>query len=149
MNKYLMILIAIVVVGVLIYITGLFPYKLFGPFENPPMGAQPNCGGEYRFQVNISISSVDDFIKFLKNYQFEGEIQDIESAQEIENKIDRLDLANLKEKIDVKKSRAIFSNEKIYSLRINNEDFNDNWPWMINIKVSETGHVSIRHCAGI
>jgi hypothetical protein len=92
---------------------------------------------------------VDDFIKFLKNYQFEGEIQDIESAQEIENKIDRLDLANLKEKIDVKKSRAIFSNEKIYSLRINNEDFNDNWPWMINIKVSETGHVSIRHCAGI
>jgi len=40
-------------------------------------------------------------------------------------------------------------NEKIYTLVIENQDFGDNWPWCLTIRMSETGCISIKHCAGV
>ncbi len=153
MKKYLLILTALVIVGFLIYVSGLFPYRLFGPFENPPLSVQPNCDQEHRFKFDETIKSENEFIQFLKNHQFEGNLIKYEPTKDklIPDYISQnpIDLDKLKANVNVETSKAIFSNEKIYSLKIGNQDFNGGWPWMIDIKVSETGHVSIRHCAGI
>jgi len=145
------------VVGIMI----IYPYPFFGPFENPPIGAGGNCGPEYRFKVDTKIQSVSEFIQFLKNHQYEGNLtSDYEptinelipsnTSYNIQTKLTSpIDLDELEANVTIMESNAIFSNEKIYTLVIGNQDFSDNWPWRLTIRMSETGYISIKHCAGV
>ena len=152
-KKYLAILTLILILALLVCMIPILSYKLFGPFEKPPVGKGGNCDQEHRFRYDTTIKSEDEFIQFLKLRQLEGDLPNFESTKDgliptnYGKKI--IDLNKLKANVETEKSKAIFSNEKIYILRIKNQDFNETWPWMITIKCSESGHVSIRYCAGI
>jgi hypothetical protein len=157
--------VAVVTILILIVITVgimvVYPYPFFGPFENSPVGAVGNCGPEYRFTANTKIESVDEFIQFLINHQYEGNLTSDykptinklipdHTPLNIQTHLNSLiDLDALKVNVTITASAAIFSDEKIYTLKINNQDFSDNWPWSLTIKMSENGHISIQHCAGI
>ncbi|MBE3128310.1 MAG: hypothetical protein IMZ43_03565 [Thermoplasmata archaeon] len=151
------VIIFVLVIGMMI----VYPYPFFGPFENPPTGAGGNCGLEYRFKVDTKIQSVSEFIQFLKDHQYEGNLtSDYEptinklipdhTSPNTQTKLSSpIDLVVLEANATITKSNAIFSNEKIYTLVIENQDFGDNWPWRLTIRMSETGYISIKHCAGV
>jgi len=159
LQKSIIITFAIIVTIVIIIV--LYPYPFFGPFENPPSGSGGNCSQEYRFKVDTKIESSDEFIQFLKDHQYEGNL-----TSEYEPTINELipdhtslniqtglsspiNLDELEANVTITESNAIFSNEKIYTLQIENQNFGDNWPWRLTIRMSETGHISIKHCAGV
>ncbi len=162
LHKLLIILIVLLVVISLVFI--FYPYPFFGPFTSPPSNQMPNCSREYRFNYDTKIDNKYDFISFLKEHQFNGSlysnnwptrlnlvpnsfpIDHINNNGSVNNHID---IDKLEEYINVENSNAIFSNEKIYSLGIQNSYFNDTCPLMISIKMSETGYVSILYCAGV
>lgn len=152
------VLVAVVILILLLCILIFYPYPFFGPFENPPASSGGNCGPEYRFKVDTKIESADEFIQFLKGHQYEGNLTaDYEPTIEklipshasfVTPSNSPIDLDSLKENVTVDTSKAIFSNEKIYTLNIQN-DWSKYWPFRLTVKMSETGHISIRHCAGI
>ena len=133
-------------------------------FENPPSGSKPNCNEEYRFKYDAEINSIDEFIGFLKKYQFEGELFSYvptkdklipmytypNESESFGDKI-KIDLDRLKTKVEIleiKDSKLL--NKKIYKLDITDNDFSSyGWPWGIFIEMSNQGHVSIVFCAGI
>jgi hypothetical protein len=139
----------------------IYPYPFFGPFENPPTGAGENCGSEYRFKVDTKIQSVDEFIQFLRDHQYEGNLtSDYEptinelipdhTSQNIQTGLSSpINLDELEANVTIMESNAIFSNEKIYTLVIENQNFGDNWTWRLTIRMSETCYISIKHCAGV
>jgi len=151
----------LIIVALVIGIMIVYPFPFFGPFENPPTGAGGNCGPEYRFKADTKIQSVSEFTQFLKDHQYEGNLtSDYEptinglipdhTSYNIQTKLSSpIDLDALKANVTIMESNAIFSNEKIYTLIIENQDFNDNWPWRLTIRMSETGYISIKHCAGV
>ena len=151
----------IIIVALVICIMIIYPYPFFGPFENPPTGTGGNCGPEYRFKVDTKIQSASEFIQFLKAHQYEGNLtSDYEptinelipsnTSYNIQTKLSSpIYLDVLEANVTIMESNAIFSNEKIYTLVIENQDFGDNWPWRLTIRMSETGCISIKHCAGV
>jgi len=125
------------------------------PFENLPQPAQPNCDPEYRFKFDGTINSKDDFILFLKTHQFQGDLLNYKPTEDrlIPSNTynqNQIDLDKLKTNVEIYKvENSKLSNKKIYILRIRNQDFNENWPWMITVIMSDKAYVSIRCCAGI
>lgn len=158
LQKLVIIIVAITVLIGLIFI--VYPYPFFGPFESPPESVGGNCDQEYRFKFDTKITSAEDFIQFLKDHQYQGNLtgdykptmDDLipSHASFIPEEQDNtpINLEALKTNVTIGTSKAIFSNEKIYTLNIHN-DFEKYWPWSITVKMSETGHISIRYCAGI
>jgi hypothetical protein len=155
------VLIILILFGIIAGIMVVYPYPFFGPFENSPAEAGGNCGPEYRFNVDTKTESADEFIQFLKDHQYEGNLTSnykptlnelIPNRTPLNSQTllySPIDLDALKANVTITTSGAIFSNEKIYTLVIKNQDFSDNWPWSLTIKMSENGHISIQHCAGI
>ena len=124
------------------------------PFESLPQPTQPNCDSEYRFKFDVTINSKDEFILFLKTHQFEGDLLNYKSTEDrlipSNTNQNQIDLDKLKTNVEIYKvENSKLSNKKIYILRIRNQDFNENWPWMITIIMSDKGYVSIKSCAGI
>ena len=161
-KKIRTLLIAILIgIAVLVGIMVLYPYPFFGPFENLPEGSSGNCGPEYRFKVDTKIDSTEAFLQFLKNHQYSGNLTStyeptisklIPNRTSFDTKTQLSSPINLdlfRSEVTVSISKAIFSNEKIYTLVIKNQDFSDNWPWSLTIKMSENGYISIRYCAGV
>ena len=150
----------VIIVALIVGIMIIYPYPFFGPFENPPTGTGGNCGPEYRFKVDTKIQSVDEFIQFLKYRQYEGnltsdyeptinEIIPDHTSLNIQTGLSSpINLDELEANVTITESNAIFSNEKIYTLAIENQNFDENWPWRLTIKMSETGYISIKYCAG-
>jgi hypothetical protein len=150
----------LIIVALVIGIIILYPYPFFGPFENPPTGIGGNCGPEYRFKADTKIQSVSEFIQFLKDHQYEGNLTSgyeptinrlipDHTSYNIQTKLSSpIDLDALEANVTIMESNAIFSNEIIYTLIVENQDFNDNWPWSLTIRMSETGYISIKHCSG-
>jgi len=161
-KKFKIFVIAGVIIFVLIVgIMMIYPYPFFGPFENPPTGTGGNCGPEYRFKFDTKIQSVDEFIQFLKDHQYVGNLTsdyeptinelipnhtslDIQTGSSSPINLDELE-AN----VTIMESNAIFSDENIYTLVIENQNFGENWPWRLIIKMSEAGYISIKQCAGV
>jgi hypothetical protein len=164
------VIMGIVILIILVSIMAFYPYPFFGPFEYPPETIGDNCDKEYRFKFETSINSVDSFIQFLKEHQYNGSLvggyspstnqlipshaafvigHNGSSNPPNRSSIPPINLDTLKANVIVENSKAIFSNERIYTLKITNEIFNDDWPWMLLVKISETGYVSVRFCAGI
>jgi hypothetical protein len=164
------VIMGIVILIILVSILTFYPYPFFGPFEYPPESIGGNCDKEYRFKFETSINSIDTFIQFLKEHQYNGSLDDSYSPSTNQlipshatfvighngssnppnqSSIPLINLDTLKTNVTVENSKAIFSNERIYILMITNKNFNDNWHWVLFVKMSETGHVSVRFCAGI
>lgn len=127
----------------------IYPYPFFGPFEYPPKSAGGNCDQEYRFKFDTKINSVDEFIQFLKDHQYEGNLvrgyiptkenlipshatyiigPNSPPGPQNESMIPPINLDELKDNVTIERSKAIFSNEKIYCLIISGENFNDSYP---------------------
>ncbi|MFH1891015.1 MAG: hypothetical protein ABIJ91_05660 [Candidatus Kuenenbacteria bacterium] len=143
-KKNLIIIFIIVILSAIISIILIYKDNLFGPFVDSPLPPE-NCG-EYKFKVDQTINSKDSFINFLKNYQFEREV-DRELSVKIENYLRAIDSDELRININEESSRAIFSNKKIYSLTI--ADKVNRYSYWTRIQISESGYISIRSCAGI
>jgi hypothetical protein len=163
MSKKLKIFVStgIIIVCLVIGIMMIYPYPFFGPFENPPTGTGGDCGPEYRFKVDAKIQSVSEFIQFLKAHQYKGnltsnyeptinELIPNNTPYNSQTKMSSpIDIDALEDNVTIMESNAIFSNEKIYTLVIENQNFGDNWPWRLTIRMSETGYISIKYCAGV
>jgi hypothetical protein len=122
------------------------------PFDEAPTSSSPNCDAEQRFKFDGNINSQNEFITLLKKYQYEGEMkrptkEGLIPSEVLEQKI-RLD--KFTSKVTIETSKSDCSNEKFFSLIISDKDFSESgWPWQIVIKISETGYISIKQCAGI
>ena len=157
MEKKQKALIGIVIAGVAaILVAALFQHQLFDPFGEPPAFAAPNCSKEYRFTASTKFESSNDFIEFLKSKQSNDRLLTFEKGPTeerlvpaITNNSNKINLDDFKGKITVENSKGIFTKEKIYSIRINSGDFNEDYPWRIIIKASSSGQISWAYCAGI
>ena len=163
-NLKFLIVILVFVIVLLGIIFNFYPYPFFGPFTSPPSDRVPNCSREYRFKYNKEINNKEDFISFLEKHQYNGTLYhnyEPNYSNLIPDKIQKKMIADnqtldnhikVDEFIDyvsIETSNALFSDEKIYTLSISNNYFNDSWPWFLQIKMSEKGHVSIKYCAGV
>jgi hypothetical protein len=153
-------LILLISVSIIVGIITIYPYPFFGPFEKPPSGIGGNCDLEYRFKADTKIESADEFIQFLKNHQYNGNLSNYKptilellpnrTSLNIQTHLNsQINLDLLKGNVIITTSKALFSNEKIFILEIKNQDFNDSYPWSLTIKMSENGYISLQYCAGI
>jgi hypothetical protein len=129
------------------------------PFEDLPGQPLPNCDKECRFKYDVQIKTVDEFITFLKQYQFDGDLVSYKPEREklipshtyssLGKKL-KIDLEDLKSSVKVLDiGKSLLSNKKIYKLDITYQYFDkESWPWWITVQASDKGFVSIVYCAG-
>ncbi len=154
MKRKSLIIVIVALAAVLMLASFVLQIFFWGPFGEPPFQGGMNCGPEQRFRFSVNIGSADDFVDFLKDHQVEVFFTDSAITEDgliplrgLDGKI--VNMESLKEKITVETSKAILSCERIYSIDFGWTDFNESYPWNVWIRASETGHVSVRVCAGI
>jgi hypothetical protein len=141
MNKKItyIFIIVIVVVGVSI-ILFKSPLNFFSdPFGSPPKGAAFNCGPEDRYKFNVTISSKEDFVNFVKTQKI--------------NNWTRLD--NFKDNLtgEVNWNKVLYS-VKIYKIggrEIYSIDYTPDGcstAQKFTLRITNNGYVSVYGCCG-
>ena len=116
------------------------------PFGAPPKGASPNCGPEYRLELDIVVSSTAKFIDILLN--IESHVGDHEILQWVTLDSFRkkgsaeLDLKALEEAIKI----STVAERTIYSLDYTPYGCSPNQKF--TIKITDDGYMSLYGCCG-
>ncbi len=144
--------------------------EVIDPFNNPPPKNIPNSS-EVNFKYDVTINTVEDFMKFLKDHQDSGILHsDHDSPKQFQYPTKKnllpkyifhnskfypeikLELDNFKSKIEIQNVKdSKHNNKKLYIMHIGRFDFKEKVNienWNIKITISNNGHLSYRFTMG-
>jgi hypothetical protein len=130
------------------------------PFDKASVSAGPDCQAEFRYNYATAINNSDEFIDFLITHQSDVEAKVFVVREEellpgysytsvSKDPRKRIKLDRFRQKVQVYKIKSSKQyNKKIYELVVDNQEFDEVWPWRILVRGSDKGNISIIYCAG-